>query len=156
MWQATCGPCMRTLKRSASESQSAAHSTTVITLPLVSPLCQYSLRLRLQKTISPHSCVRRRASSFIQAIISTSPLSASWTIAGASFSPPNSTSNLISLMSSSNFISRLSSIAAWFGKLTNLSGVLSSNHAPVRCRGAPTCKCRGFRHPSGRERAVCR
>ena len=50
--------------------------------PDVSPLHQYSWRDRLQNQVRPVSRLRRSASSFIQAIISTSPVPCSCTIAG--------------------------------------------------------------------------
>ena len=52
-------------------------------LPLVSPFTQSALRLRLKKVAFRVCSVRARLSRFIQASISTSPVEASWTIAGA-------------------------------------------------------------------------
>ena len=50
--------------------------------PEVSPLRHTSWRLRLQNTVRPVSSVARRVSSFIHAIISTSPVPSSCTMAG--------------------------------------------------------------------------
>src|SRR2546423_274474 len=72
--------------RRASSSSTSATSTpaTARTLPEVSPFFQRRLRERLQNQASPVCCVRRNASSSIQASISTRPSSASCTMAGRS------------------------------------------------------------------------
>ena len=72
MWQA--GPSALTLSRIASPSQSSLSSSTLRKEPEVAPLCQSSGRERLQNQAWPLSRVRRCASSFIQASISTRPL----------------------------------------------------------------------------------
>src|SRR4051812_411728 len=82
VWHA--GPAGRTRSRIASPSQSSRSSSTASVLPDVAPLCQSSSRERLQNHASPVSRVRRSASSFIHASISTRPLVASCTIAGLS------------------------------------------------------------------------
>ena len=53
------------------------------TSPEVSPLRHTSWRLRLQNTVRPSARLRRRVSSFIHATISTWPVAASCTMAGA-------------------------------------------------------------------------
>src|SRR5690606_7905910 len=61
VWQA--GPCCSTLTSSVSPSQSRAAPFTYCRLPLVSPLRQYSWRLRDQKVTRPSARVRRSASA---------------------------------------------------------------------------------------------
>src|SRR6185312_13494858 len=79
VWQA--GPSWSTSTSSASPSQSSRTSRTHCRCPEVSPLTQYSLRLRDQYVARPVVSVRCRASSSIQATISTSPVSCCWTTA---------------------------------------------------------------------------
>ena len=67
-------------QRRRRRSRSSA-SRTYWRSPEVSPLHQYSWRLRLQNHVRPVSSVRRSASSFIQPSMSTSPVPSSWTIA---------------------------------------------------------------------------
>src|SRR5687768_1929452 len=81
VWQATPSPCWSTRTSTTSPSQSARTSTTRWVLPEVSPLCQRSLRLRDQKTVSPDVRVSRSVSAFIHATMSTSPVSCCWTTA---------------------------------------------------------------------------
>ena len=77
-------------------SQSYAADRTYWRSPDVSPLHQYSCRLRLQNHVRPVSSVRRSAASFIQAIISTRPVPTSWMIAGTSPSALNATAAISS------------------------------------------------------------
>src|SRR5690606_18598638 len=60
VWHA--GPCCSTVTRIASASQSNAAAFTSWMLPLVSPLHQYSWRLRLQHLTRPSVSLRRSAS----------------------------------------------------------------------------------------------
>ena len=82
VWQAASLPWGKTLNKRQSKSQSGDQLTIFKIFPLVVPLCQSSPLLLLQNTISPFFKLRLKASSFIQAIISTVPSSACWTIAG--------------------------------------------------------------------------
>src|SRR5688572_4038424 len=65
-----------------SPSQSYAAARTYCRSPEVSPLHQYSWRLRLQNHVRPVSSVLRSESWFIHASISTCPVACSCTIAG--------------------------------------------------------------------------
>jgi hypothetical protein len=80
VWQA--GPAGVTWRSTASASQSTAAPTTRWTFPLVAPLCQSSLRDREKNVASPVSKVFSSAARLCHASISTSPVAASWTIAG--------------------------------------------------------------------------
>src|SRR5829696_8200849 len=86
VWQA--GPAGSTSARMASSSQSMRSSLSLWTFPEVSPLCQSSFRERDQNHISPVSRVRRSASSFMYASVSTSPVRKSWTMQGVRFTVP--------------------------------------------------------------------
>ena len=79
VWQAA--PTWSTRTSRASPSQSRATDRTCWTWPEVSPLRQYSPRLRDQNVTRPSVRVRRSASSSIQPSMSTSPVSCCWTTA---------------------------------------------------------------------------
>ena len=63
VWQA--GPAGSTSASTASLSQSKRSALTACVLPEVAPLCQSSLRERLNRCSSPVSRLRRSASSFM-------------------------------------------------------------------------------------------
>src|SRR3984957_10207240 len=79
VWQAA--RIWSTLTRRASPSQSRATDLTHCWCPDVSPLTQYSWRLRDQYVHRPVVSVRCRASSSIQPSMSTSPVSYCWAMA---------------------------------------------------------------------------
>ena len=80
VWQATPSWC--TCTSSVSASQSAYTPWTCWLWPDVSPFRHGAWRDRDQKCVRPLSSVRATAARSIQATISTSPVSASCTIAG--------------------------------------------------------------------------
>src|SRR4051812_25959818 len=82
VWHA--GPSWSTWSSTVSPSQSRRTALTHWRWPEVSPLTQYSLRLRLQYVARPVARVRASASSSIQPSISTSPVSCCWAMAGTS------------------------------------------------------------------------
>ena len=79
VWQA--GPSGRTVTSTVSPSQSSRTPRTHCRWPLVSPLTQYSFRLREKKVDRPVVSVRCSAVSSIQPTMSTSPVPSCWTTA---------------------------------------------------------------------------
>ena len=72
VWQA--GPSWSTVTSTVSPSQSSRTPRTHCRWPLVSPLTQYSFRLREKKVDRPVVSVRCSAVSSIQPTMSTSPV----------------------------------------------------------------------------------
>src|SRR5699024_9452895 len=82
VWHAA--PVWSTTYSSVSPSQSVATERTCCACPEVSPLTQISPRDRDQYVARPVSSVRRTASAFAHASMSTSRVVASWTTTGRS------------------------------------------------------------------------
>src|SRR3954471_2586806 len=91
-WHAAPPTCF-TFSSTVSASQSTYTPRTSWTCPLSSPLRHSLFRLRLKYTARPVRTVSSNASRFIQASISTSPVSASWATAGTS--PPAFSKSII-------------------------------------------------------------
>src|SRR5262245_9727336 len=95
--------------------------------PLSSPLRQSLLRLRLKYTARPVRTVSSKASRFIHASMSTSPVSASWATAG--IRPPALSKSNICLPSRSKIVG-----VAWavLGKRPADVRVVEEDEAPDR------------------------